>query len=106
MTQVLSGPLSLAVIIGLVADFYQVKVARLTEVVKGPHKGLLARQVAMYLCQQLGGHCLADIMDAFGLSHRGSVSFITTKIRHQIKANPEFATAIQRATRYIMKHAT
>ncbi len=104
--KVLPSPLSLETIIELVADFYHLESAQLTEVVKGPQKGLLARKVAMYLCQQVGGHHLRDIMHAFGLSHSGSVSFITTQIRQQMKEDPEFEKAIQRVTRYIMKHAT
>ena len=103
--QVLPEPLALTAIIRLVADFYKIEAVRLTEVVKGPKKGLLARKVAMYLCQQLGGHGLVEIMGAFGLSNSGSVSFITTQIRQRIKADPSFATAIQGVTRYVMKHA-
>jgi REP element-mobilizing transposase RayT len=104
--QVLPGPLALADIILSVANCYHIDASRLTEVVKGPKKGLLARKVAMYLCQQLGGHSLVEIMRAFGLSNSGSVSFITTQIRQRIKADPSFATAIQGVTRYIMKHAS
>jgi len=89
----------------LVADYYNVDLAVLTEVVKGPKKGLLARKVAMYMCQQLGGYRLAEIMRQFGLSHIGSVSFITTQIRKRIKEHKAFAQAMQRVKRYIMKHA-
>ncbi len=104
--QVFPGSLALADIIWLVADFYKLEAAQLTAVVKGPKKGLLPRKVAMYLCQQLGGYSLVEIMRTFGLSHRGSVSFITTQIRQRLKTDPSLATAIQRVTRYIMKHAT
>ena len=66
----------------------------------------LARKVAMYLCQQLGGYRLAAIRDAFGLSNVGSVSFITTQIRKRIHENPDFAETIQRMKRYVIKKAT
>ena len=85
--------------------YYNVEPAVLTDMVKGPKKGLLARKVAMYMCQQLGGSRLAEIMRQFGLSNIGSVSFITTQIRKKIKESKEFATVIQRVKRYIIKHA-
>ena len=79
---------------------------RLTTVVKGPTKGLLARKLAMYLCQQLGGHRLTDIMDEFQLSNVGSVSFITSQIRKQSQDNPALAKTVQQLKRYVIKHAT
>jgi REP element-mobilizing transposase RayT len=105
VAQVLPGTLSIARIIRLVADYYKVEAAVLTAVVKGPKKGFLARKVAMYMCQQLGGYRLAAIMRQFGLTNIGSVSFITTQIRKRIKENKEFSHAIQRVKRYIIKHA-
>ena len=69
-------------------------------------KGLLARKVAMYLCQQLGGHRLTDIMSKFGLSNVGSVSFITTQIRKRINEQPDFAKTIQRLTHNVIKQVT
>jgi len=89
-----------------VAAYYKVETTIVTTVVKGPKKGALARKVAMYLCQQLGGYRLADIRDAFGLSNVGSVSFITTQIRKRINENPDFAKTIQRMNVYVIKKAT
>ena len=94
VAQVLPGTLSVAHIIRLVADYYHVEPAVLTEIIKGPKKGLLARKVAMYMCQQLGGYRLAEIMRLFGLSNIGSVSFITTVIRKGIKESKELSQAI------------
>ena len=105
VAQILPGTFSISRMNRLVADYYKVEPMALTAVVKGPGKGLLARKVAMYLCQQLGGHCLADIMRPFGLSNIGSVSFITSQIRKRIKENTEFSHAIQRVKRYIIKQA-
>jgi len=106
VNQVFPCTLTMAHIINLVAAYYKLDAAQLTQVVKGPQKGLLARKVAMYLCQQLGGYRLADIMRSFGLSHVGSVSFITTQIRKRHNETPDFAKTIQRIKRYLMKHAT
>jgi len=106
VAQVLPNTLSMTRINQLVAEYDKVEATRLTTVVKGPKKGLLARKVAMYLCQQLGGSSLTDIMRTFGLSHVGSVSFITTQIRKRSQANTVFSTTLQRMKRYIIKHAT
>jgi chromosomal replication initiation ATPase DnaA len=105
VAQVLPRTLSIAHIIRLVADYYNVEPAVLTEIVKGPKKGLLARKAAMYICQQLGGFRLAEIMGPFGLLNIGSVSFITTQIRKRIKASQEFSQAIQSVRKHILKHA-
>lgn len=104
--QVLPGTLTMAHLTQLVAAYYKMDSTRLTQVVKGPKKGLLARKVAMYLCQQLGGYRLTDIMHTFGLSNVGSVSFITTQIRKRISEAPDFAKTIQRIQRYVIKQAT
>ncbi len=103
---VLPGKLGMDQIIRLVATYYQVDARALTTVVKGPQKGMLARKVAMYLCQQLGGYRLMDIMRAFGLSNVGSVSFITAQIRKRITETSHFAKTIQRIKHYVIKHAT
>ena len=106
VAHVLPTPLSIPHITHLVAEYYKVEASRFTAVVKGPQKGLLARKVAMYVCQQLGGYRLTDIMHTFGLANVGSVSFITTQIRRRGKENPAFAKTLQQIKRYIIKHAT
>ncbi len=106
VAEVFPNTLSIDRIIQLVAAYYKVDTTRLTTVVKGPKKGFLARQLAMYCCQQLGGHRLADIMKVFGLSNVGSVSFITTQIRKRSREHPAFAKTVERLKRYIIKHAT
>jgi len=106
VAQVFPNTLSIDRIIQLVAKYYKVDATKLTTVVKGPQKGLLARKLAMYLCQQLGGHRLADIMDAFGLSNVGSVSFITTQIRKRRHEDPALAKTVQRLKQYAIKNAT
>ena len=58
------------------------------------------------MCQQLGGYRLADIMDAFGLSNVGSVSFLPTQIRKRIKDTLDFAKTMQRIQRYVIKQAS
>lgn len=103
---VLSHSLTIKQITQFVATFYQLEAKELTQVVKGPNKGLLARKVAMYLCQQLGGYQLNDIMTSFGLSNSGSVSFITSQIRKNIKDDTKLGKEIQNIKTYIVKNAT
>ncbi len=66
----------------------------------------VACNVGIPLCQQLGGHRLAEIMRPFGYSNVGSVSCITTQVRRRIIETLDFAKTIQRMTRYVIKHAT
>ena len=105
VAQVFPGSLAIAAIIPLVAAYYNVALAVLTAVVKGPKQGLLPRKVALYRCQQLGGFRLADIMCPFGLSNSGSVSFITTQIRKRSKENKEFFHTLQQVQHNIINHA-
>ncbi len=104
--RVLSLSLTMKQITQLVAVYYKLDVNKLTGVVKGPNKGLLARKIAMYLCQQLGDHLLQDIMIHFGLSNTGSVSFITTQIRQLCKNDSSFDKQIHKVKNYIIKQAT
>ncbi len=81
----LSHSLTIKKITKCVANNYALEIKQLTTVVKGPDKGSMPRKIAMYLCQQVGGFQLNEIMLFFGLSNRGSVSFITSQIRKNMK---------------------
>lgn len=93
-------------VVQLVSDYYKLDPEYLTRVVKGPQKGLLARKVAMYLCQQLGGYKLSEIMTQFGLSNIGSVSFITSQIRKRLKNDRQLKKQVQQIKDYVIKNAT
>ena len=88
------------------AAYYKMDSRELTQVVKGPQKGILVCKVAMYLCQQLGGYRLTDIMHTVGLSNVEAVSLITSQIRKHIKEHPDFAKTLQRIKHPIIKQAT
>jgi len=103
---VLSHSLTLSQLIEIVTEYYKLEVKALTQVNKGPKKGLLARKVAMYVCQQLGGYQLNDIMIHFGLSNIGSVSYITSQIRHNCKRDAKLARQIEKIKIYIVKQVT
>ncbi len=98
----LSKKITLEHIIKCTAKVYGADIGKITQVVKGPQKGFLARKVAMYLCQQVGGYPLQVIMKCFGLSNIGSVSFITSQIRQQLCQDVELKKTIARLKAYIV----
>ncbi len=106
LNTVLSHSIAIKQMIQFVAEFYHLEPVKLTQVIKGPGKGLLARKVAMYLCQQLGGYSLNEIMISFGLTNIGSVSYITSQIRNEIDEDKQFDKQIQKIKSYIIKNAT
>jgi len=106
LNKVLMLNLSIKKLTAIIAVFYQLKPKDLTQVIRGPAKGLLARKTAMYLCQQVGGFPLEDIKVQFGLLNIGSVSFITSQVRHSIKTDSQFEKQIQSLKTYIVKNAT
>jgi len=103
---ILSKPFSTKQITQLVADYYKRDVNELTQMVKGPKKGLKARKVAMYLCQQLGGHKLDEIMVLFGLSTIGSVSYTTSNMRKSLSDNASLEKEVQKIKNHIIDKAT
>jgi len=102
VTKIFTKPLEMSQIVKYVADYYKLVPDDLTKVVKGPKKGSVARKVAMYLCQQLGGYPLRDIRVQFGLSNIGSVSYITSQIRTSIKEDKKLEKQIQNIKTFII----
>jgi len=103
--QVFPKALSVALIIQSVSKCYKQTPASIVKVSRGPQKGLVARNVAIYLCQQLAGFQLKDIMTHFGLTNIGSVSFITSQVRKRIQIDPEFSAEIDWMKKYIINNA-
>jgi len=93
-------------IVECVASFYQTTTDKLTSVVKGPQKGIEARKIAMYLCQELAQAKLNDIADYFNLGHAGSVSFITHQIRRKVRGDKMYLSRMNELILAIMKQAT
>ena len=99
--------LSITQIVQWAAEHYQINPLEITQVIKGPGKaGRRERKIAMYLCQQLGGHSLASIMKKFGLSNVGSVSFVTSQVRKTRADDSEFAHELEQVKSFIIKQAT
>lgn len=103
---ILPKTLTIERIVQCVAWYYDINPEEITRVRKGPEKGLQARKITMYLCQQLGSYSLIDIMVNFGLRNIGSVSFITSQIRNDIRKDHGFDKQIQQIKAYIIKQAT
>ena len=102
---ILRDKVSIATITTLVAAYYKVTDACIRAVVKGPVKGLEARKVAMYCCQELGDHRLSDIAEHFQLSHPGSVSYITHQVRQKISEDRGLAKKVEKIVVYVVKQA-
>lgn len=65
-----------------------------------------ARDVAIYLCQQVGDKKLASLAPLFGLGHVNSVSYVTSKIRKQMQTDKELRQDIEAISRLICDNVT
>jgi putative transposase len=97
---------SVDTMVRLVSEFYKIKEEEIRRKISGPQKGRWPRKFAMYLCQQLAGYSLKEIMQAFELSHVGSVSFITSQVRQAMQEDLTLVDEVKRLQRYIVKNAT
>jgi len=79
----------------LVAKKFQKNSGDLRKIVKGPSGRNEPRQIAMYLCQELTDETLIGIANYFNLTHAGSVSYITHKIRKRLIEDKEFRKVIE-----------
>ncbi|MCU7937164.1 MAG: transposase [Candidatus Thiodiazotropha sp. (ex Dulcina madagascariensis)] len=104
--RIIQPDLSMDVITSNVATAYGNSVDGITRVVKGLQKENEARKVAMYLCQELSAAKLREIADYFNLSHVGSVSYITHKVRKMRNEDKRFGGRVEGLIKSIMKQAT
>jgi REP-associated tyrosine transposase len=98
--------LSIAQIVEYTANYYQQSVEQLRKLRKGRASQSTARKVAIYLCQHLGDHRLEPIKGYFGLGHVGSVSYITSSVKREIKLNVVLKREIELVVDYIINNAT
>jgi len=75
---------SMAHVTSATAKYYKTTSKTLRKLIKGPQPTNDGRKIAMYLSQEVAGETLQSIADFFGLSHSGSVSFITHAIRKRL----------------------
>lgn len=74
LPRVLSERPDLAVIVAAVGKVFATDVETITNKKVGRQRLNVARQVAMYCCQQMGDHTLKQIASHFTLAHEGGVS--------------------------------
>ena len=98
--------LSIEQIVAYTANYYQQSVEQIRELRKGRDSQSKARRFAIYLCQHLGDHRLRVIKDYFGLGHIGSVSYITSNVRREIKLDVDLKKEIDTLVDYIINNAT
>ena len=103
--QVIPHGLSIADIVRWTAKYYRIDEKQLTEVIRGRQETRQPRKIAIFLSQQLGGHSLNEIKDYFGLGHIGSVSYVTSCIRAEIRTNKSSSKEIDGVKRLIIEKA-
>ena len=104
--QVVAHGLPITEIVKWTALYYKTDEKQLTEVIKGRQEARTARKVAIYLSQQLGDHTLNEIKRFFGLNHIGSVSFITSGIRAELRKDLELKREIESLKSLIVEKVT
>ena len=104
--QVISKELQLKTLIGLIAKFYKVSSEEITQLSRGYKQKKQIRKIAMFICQQLGGYSLKEIMEAFNLTNIGSVSYATTMVRKELNENKRFNREIEKLKAFIMEKVT
>ena len=93
-TRVVQSSISIEQVVKLVCRCYQVATAHVTNGTRGLQCENEPRKVAMYLCQELTGATLRELVAHFNLLNVSSVSSITTKIRKHRRLNREFASRL------------
>ena len=104
--QTIAHGLSIEQIVLQTANYYKQPVEELRKLRKGPKSHSKARQMAIFLCQYLGDHQLKAISEYFGFGQSGSVSFITSRMRAEMRAIEKAKKEIEAISRYIMKNVT
>lgn len=93
-------------VVNSVADCYQVNASSLYQSIRGQKEENEGRKVAMFLCQEILDSRLVILSDLFNLSHPGSVSYITSKIRLRMLNDKKFALRITRLRQQIIDQVT
>jgi len=104
--QVIPHGVAIADIVRWTANYYRTDETELIGVSRGRQEARIPRKVAIYLSQQLGGHSLNTIMQYFGLNHIGSVSYVTSSIRSEVRVNITLSDEIESVKRLIIEKVT
>jgi len=104
--QTLPHGISIKQISEYTAKYYQQSVEQIKQLRKGRGSHSTPRKIAIFLCQHWGDHRLKPIKDYFGLGHVGSVSYITSRVRYEIKLGGELKEEVDAVITYIINNAT
>jgi len=104
--QTIPHGLSVEQISDYTSKYFKVSLEEIRKVKKGRNSQSIPRKLAIFLCQHLGDHRLKAIKDYFGLGHVGSVSYITSKVRAEIKLGGEVKEEVDAVIAYIINNAT
>jgi len=91
-----SPAIAISDIVAVVAERLNVKPDTVIQAKRGRGEKNVARWIAMYLSQELGGYRLAEIADAFGLSRYATVSTTIAKLKRARQHDSELDKQLER----------
>jgi len=88
--------LTIQTIVGHISKEFGVTKEAILTAVRGPGEKNLARWIAMYVCQEWGGHRLKAIAQAFNLSRYATVSTTISKLKKLIQEDKRLEKNVMR----------
>jgi putative transposase len=104
--QTIAYGMSISEIVKYTAQYFGQSVKDIKQLKKGRNSQSKTRNMAIYLCQELGDHKLKAISQYFGFGHNGSVSYVTSTMRRQLSTEKEFNEGVDKVVDYIINNAT
>lgn len=106
INQTIAHGLSIEQIVLNTAKYYKKTVKQITKLKKGRKSQTKSRKMAIFLCQYLGDHKLKAIGEYFGFGHPGSVSFVVSRVRAEMKLDTALSEEVRMVSKYIINKAT
>lgn len=104
--QTIAHGLSIEQIVLSTAKYYKQPIKQLCQLKKGRQSQSKARKIAIFLCQHIGDHRLKAIADYFEFGHTGSVSYVTSMVRKEMKVNVELRKEVEMVSSFIVNNVT
>lgn len=93
-------------ILSAVANYYEVSIESLLAMKRGRGYQNPGRNMSIYLFQEVGGMKLSEIAPVFGLCHSNSVSYVTSRMRKELKTNKNLRADCKEISRIICDNVT
>jgi len=104
-SKIINQKISMPTIVEVIATDYGIDAQKILLKKLGRQSNFEARKIAIYLCQELTGEYLRVIAIYFNLSHIGSVSYNSSKIRRKRKDDKKFAKRLDEIIVKVTKQA-